>query len=62
MREVGEISYFMVVDPPRGRPVGGGGVHRNREFEQISILKKKDFQSFWSELRFLMISARPFFF
>jgi hypothetical protein len=21
--------YFLVFDPPRGRPVGGGGVHHN---------------------------------
>jgi len=28
-------SFFPAIDPPRGRPVGGGGVHRNGKGEQI---------------------------
>jgi hypothetical protein len=25
----GDSFEFLVTDPPRGRPVGGGGIHRN---------------------------------
>jgi hypothetical protein len=32
---------FVVIDPPRGRPFGGGGVYRKRSYSLTCCLKVK---------------------
>jgi len=34
VRRTGSFFEFLVTDPPRGRPVGGGGNHRTRWIEK----------------------------
>src|SRR5271157_2224087 len=61
---LGKISGVTVTDPPRGRPVGGGGTHRNRIYRSalLSCTDQKRFvciQYCDGEKRILVTGENP---